>query len=147
MNPRTAATAAALLLAASTLVSCTAAEPEPTAPPAAADPAELCAAFADVQTVMFNALTAQREGRAQEHEFQGWIRLATRVLSRIDADEATSVGAAIAQAQGEAPPVPIGRNEEGVDPLSESWGEAAEAVRRACEAEGVEIAIEAFSGG
>ena len=147
MNPRTVATAAALLLAASTLASCTAPNPEPTAPPAAADAADLCAQFADVQTIMFNAHNAQREGRAQEQEFQGWVRLATRVLSRIDADEATSLGAAIAQAQGEAPPVPIGRNEDGVDPLSESWGEAAEAVRKACEAEGVEIAIEAFSGG
>ena len=147
MNPRTVAAAAALLLAASTLASCTVPEPEPTAPPAAADAAELCAQFADVQTIMFNALTAQREGRAQEQEFQGWMRLAARVLSRIDADEATSIGAAIAHAQREAPPVPIGRVEDGVDPLSESWGAATDAVRVACEAEGVELAIEGFSGG
>ena len=143
---RTAA-GAALLLAASILASCSTQSPEPTSSPDAADPAELCAQFADVETIMFNAGSALRDGRAQDQEFQGWMRLAARVLSRIDADEATSIGAAITAAQGAAPAVPIGVVNDGVDPLSEGWGAASDAVRTACEAEGVEFAIEGFTGG
>ena len=147
MNPRTAATAAALLLAASTLASCTAPEPEPTAPPAAADAAELCAQFGDVETIIGNAGSGLRDGRMQQQEYEGWLRVAARVLSRIPADPDTSIGAAIASAQEIAPAVPIGVIGEGFDALSTEWGAASLAVHDACEAEGVPVVGEGFTGG
>ena len=147
MTTRTAAVVAGLVLAASILASCTAPTPEPTAAPDAADPAELCAQFADVETIIFNAGAALRDGRATEQEHQGWLRLAARELSRIEADVATSLGAAIANAQEIARAIPLGRVAETFDPLSTEWGDAHTAVLLACEAEGVELVIEAFTGG
>ena len=146
MTTRPAAVAG-LLLAASILASCSAPTPEPTAPPAAADPAELCAQFGDVETIIFNAGAAFRDGRAAEQEHLGWLRLATRELSRIDADVSTTLGAAIANAQEVAPAMPIGVVAEPFDPLSTEWGDASMAVRQACNDEGIEFAIEGFTGG
>ena len=146
MTPRAAAVVG-LVLAASILASCTPPTPEPTAAPDAPDPVELCAQFADVETIIFNAGAALRDGRAAEQEHQGWLRLAARELSRIEADVATSLGAAIANAQEIAPVMPIGTVAEPFDPLSTEWGDAHTAVRVACEAEGVELAIEGFTGG
>jgi hypothetical protein len=147
MDPHHGAGAAALLLSAALLTSCSAPEPEPTAQPEAADPVELCAAFADVETIIINAGTGFRDARMQEQEYQGWLRIAARALSRIDADVATSLGAAIAAAQLAAPAVPIGTVGEAFDPLSTNWGAASIAVRDACLAEGIELVGEGFTGG
>ena len=147
MNRRPVAGVAALVLAASILVSCSAPEPEPTAPPDAADPAEACAQFGDVDTIISNAGSALRDGRMQDQEHQGWMRVAARVLSRIPADVSTSIGAAIANAQEVAPATPIGLVGEEWDPLSTEWGSASESVRAACEAEGTPVVGEAFTGG
>lgn len=135
-----------LLAAASILPSCTAPQPVPTPPPAA-DPAELCAQFGDVQTIVFNAGAAQRDGRMTQQEHDGWLRLAARVLSRIEADPSTDVGAAIAAAQAAAPAVPLGQADEPFDPLSSAWSGATAAVRDACAAAGAELVIEGFTGG
>ena len=142
-----AAAVAGLVLAASILASCTAPTPEPTAAPDAADPAELCAQWADVETIIFNAGSAFRDGRTQEQEYQGWLRIAARALSRIDADVTTAIGAAIANAQEVAPATPIGLIGEPFDALSAEWGEASVAVRDACEAEGFPPVGEGFTGG
>ena len=144
---RHASGAAALVLAASILVACTAPEPEPTAAPDAADPAEVCAQFGDVETIIINAGSALRDGRMDEREYQGWLRVATRVLSRIPADPSTSIGAAIANAQDVAPATPIGIIGDDFDALSGEWGAASLAVYEACEAEGVPVVGEGFSGG
>ncbi len=136
-----------LLLAASTLGSCSAPAPEPTSEPTAADPVELCAQFSDVETIIHNAGSAFRDGRAAEQEYQGWLRLAARVLSRIDADESTDLGAAIAAAQAAAPAVPIGIVGDAFDPLSPEWSTAEVAVRDACSAAGTEVVGEGFTGG
>ena len=147
MNPRTTATAAALLLAASTLASCTAPQPEPTAPPAASDAEEACAQFGDVETIIGNAGSSLRDGRMQQQEYEGWLRVAARVLSRFPADPENSIGAAIAAAQDAAPATPIGIVGEAFDPLSAEWGTASLAVHGACEAEGVPVVGEGFTGG
>jgi hypothetical protein len=129
------------------LASCSTPTPEPTATPEIADAAELCAQFGDVETIIFNAGAAFRDGRAAEQEYLGWLRLATRELSRIDANVATALGAAIANAQDVAPATPIGAVAEPFDALSTEWGDASLAVRQACTAEGIEFAIEGFTGG
>ena len=129
------------------LASCSTPTPEPTPTPDTADPVELCAQFGDVETIIFNAGAAFRDGRAAEQEYLGWLRLATRELSRIDADQATALGAAIANAQEVAPAMPIGAVAAPFDPLSAEWGDASMAVRQACNAEGVEFAVEGFTGG
>ena len=147
MNRRRAAGPAALVLAASILASCSAPTPEPTTPPDAADPAEVCTEWADIETIIINAGSAFRDERTEEQEYQGWLRLAARALSRIDADSSTSLGAAIAAAQAAAPAVPIGRVGDDFDPLSPEWTTASVAVRDACEAEGFPPVGEGFSGG
>ena len=148
MTMRTAAGVAALLLAASMLAACTPPpQPDPTASPDTADPTELCAQFGDVDTIILNAGSALRDGRVQEQEYRGWLRLAARALSRIPVDVSTSVGAAIANAQDVAPATPIGVVGEAWDPLSTEWGNASFAVRAACEAEGTPVVGEAFTGG
>ena len=147
MNPRIAATAAALLLAASTLASCTAPEPEPAASPAGTDAEDVCAQFGDVETIIGNAGSALRDGRMQQQEYDGWLRVAARVLSRIPADTDDAIGAAIVAAQDAAPATPIGIVGEGFDPLSAEWAAASLAVHGACEAEGVPVVGEGFTGG
>ena len=129
------------------LASCSSPAPEPTPSPDAADAAELCAQWADVETIIFNAGSAFRDGRTEEQEYQGWLRIATRALSRIDADVATTLGAAIANAQDVAPATPIGMTGDPFDPLAADWGDASLAVRAACEAEGFPPVGEGFTGG
>ena len=147
MTTRATVGVAGLVLVASILASCTAPTPEPTATPGVADPAELCARWADVETIILNAGSAFRDGRTQEQEYQGWLRIAARALSRIDADVTTSIGAAIANAQEVAPATPIGQVGEPFDALSAEWGEASVAVRDACEAAGFPPVGEGFTGG
>ena len=136
-----------LLLAAPLLVSCTTSAPEPTPPAITADPVEVCAQFSDVGTIIFNAGSGLRDGRMAEQEYQGWLRLAARVLSRIDADDTTDLGAAIAAAQAAAPAVPIGIVQDVLDPLSSEWTVAQDSVRAACSAAGAEVVGEGFTGG
>jgi hypothetical protein len=138
---------AGLALAASMLASCTTPAPEPTATADAPEAAELCAAWADVETIVINAGSAFRDGRTKEQEYQGWLRIATRALSRIEADESTTLGAAIANAQAVAPATPIGQVGDPFDPLSTDWGNASASVRDACEAEGYPPVGEGFTGG
>ena len=136
-----------LILGSALLAGCTPPTPDPTPSPVAADPVEQCAQWADVETIIFNAGSAFRDGRTQEQEYQGWLRLAARALSRIDAEVTTSLGAAIAAAQLAAPAVPIGLVGEPLDPLSPEWATASVAVRDACKAEGIEPVGEGFTGG
>jgi hypothetical protein len=147
MIPRTVTALAGSSLLILALAGCTAATPtpEPTPEPIAAE--ESCAQFDDVQTILVNAQGARRDERMEEQEYQGWLRLAARALSRIDVQPGTDVATALQHAQDAAPAVKLGAVASSGINESTAWFEAVDEVRLACEASGVELAVERFVGG
>ncbi|MGM1029714.1 MAG: hypothetical protein ACQEWM_07545 [Actinomycetota bacterium] len=125
-------------------------EPVATASSPAAGPersdASACEGFSDVLTITFNADVALREGRIEQQEHDGWYRVATRVLDRLDQDDSGAVADAVAALQDAAPPIASGASRTaGIG--SSPWNEAQTALAAACEAAGTELAVEGFTGG
>lgn len=166
--PRTAkfrTTLAALALAATALVGCTAtttpsaADPSPTPTPtptvsATPEPASAettaaqdkvtCAAFGDVQDIVGNAYVAFHEDRMGQQERSGWIALASRVLANVPSADDGPVAEALAALKEAVPPV------QGVDSSNIISDEAilvARDVFEACEAAGFELYLNGFTGG
>lgn len=123
--------------------------PTVTVTPAPVDPAvtaaESCAAFSDVLTILHNATVAQMDGRIGEREFDGWMRLATRVLDRVPISGEGAVSDAITALQQVAPPVRIGA-QDSTTIGSPEWYSAAE-LAAACEAAGAQLSAEGWVGG
>lgn len=147
MIPRNVTALAGLSLLAALLVGCTVTTPsiEITPEPVAAEVS--CGQFGDVQAIVVNAQKARADLRMQEQEYQGWLRLAARVLSRIDVQPDSDLAAALQHAQEAAPAVPLGAIVPSGINESKEWFDAVDEVRLGCEASGVELALEGFVGG
>ncbi|TDE89178.1 hypothetical protein EXU48_20845 [Occultella glacieicola] len=107
---------------------------------------DLCRAFGDVLTITENADLGLRDGRMEAQEQHGWYRLATRVLGRLPSSNTGAVSQAIADLQAVAPAVPSGASET-VEIGSAEWTDASGRLSTACEAAGVEVSLESFTGG
>ena len=107
---------------------------------------ETCHQFSDVRTIVDNAWVGVSEGRMERQEQEGWLRLATRVLDRIPSTGDGDVSDALAAAKDAAPAVPLGAY--GPPTIeSDEWADAANDLVDACNAAGVEFAVERFTGG
>ncbi len=103
-----------------------------------------CEAITDVSTIVFNATVALHSGRMTQQEYDGWLRLATRVLDRVPTTGEGAVSDAIASLKTIAPAVPeastgptnIGTAEWNAVPLAD-----------ACKAAGSDLQVQAFAGG
>lgn len=105
-----------------------------------------CEAFGDVSTIIANADIALAEGRMEVQERDGWYRLATRVLSRIPTSGSGAVHDAIEELKNAAPAIKLGAI---ADPgfRSIEWDQGKRSLTEACNIEGVDMALEAFTGG
>jgi hypothetical protein len=122
------------------------AEPSSNAGSAAVADEEMCLQFSDVTTIVDNAFVGVLEGRMEKLEQTGWHRLATRVLDRIPTSGSGEVSDALVAAKQAAPAVPLAAyGPPTID--TEEWGDAAEAVIRACSDAGYEFGREMFTGG
>lgn len=107
--------------------------------------AESCAAFGDVLTILHNAMVGLTEERMTQQEYDGWLRLATRVLDRVPTSGEGAVSDAIATLKAAAPPLSqgaVGSTEIG----TQEWYTAA-SLADACAAAGGQLAADAFTGG
>ncbi|WP_139327463.1 hypothetical protein [Microbacterium sp. RURRCA19A] len=103
-----------------------------------------CVALEDVFTIVQNAGMGLKSGSMGQHEYDGWLQLATRVLDRVPTRGDGNVSASIAALKKIAPPVS--------DPAGGSTGIAtrewnADAVGSACQAAGTPLAAQSFTGG
>lgn len=161
-SARTRVTAAALVaLSFVALAGCAAAEsdartPSSAAPPATAEAvvevepggvtdAQSCEAFDDVNVILHNAYVALRENRIGEREYQGWMRLATRVLDRVPTTGSGPVHDAVERLKAAAPPVPLGSM--GGTPIGTPEWSASAPLAQACEDAGEMLITEGFTGG
>lgn len=129
------------------LSGCAASGPAEENPPTSDRAVELCREFGDVLTIVNNADNALREQRMAELEHQGWQRLASRVLDRLDTEGAGAVGEAVSELQQIAVAVPFGGG-AGVEAFgSDEWYAGYQSLMGACEDAGTELASEGFVGG
>lgn len=106
---------------------------------------ESCEVFSDVSTILHNAMTGLRDGHMKQQEYDGWLRLATRVLDRIPTRGEGGVSDGIAALKAAAPAIPAGTT--GTPSIgTPEWYNAAP-LADACSAAGYQIASEAFTGG
>jgi hypothetical protein len=147
MNPRTVVALAGLPFLMFSLVGCSATNADVEVTPEPITAGVSCGQFGDVQTIVFNAQTARKDLRMEEQEYQGWLRLAARVLSRIDVQPDSDLAIAVQHAQDSAPAAPLGSIVPSGINESTVWFEAVDEVRIACEAGGAEFALEGFVGG
>lgn len=129
------------------LSGCTAAVPAEEPSPSADRAGELCREFGDVLTIVNNAGTALREERMAEQEHQGWQRLATRVLDRLDTEGAGEVGEVVGELQESVEAAPFGGGTGVPAFTSDAWWEGYQRLMDACEDAGTELASEGFTGG
>jgi len=106
---------------------------------------ESCEAFTDVSTIAQNALTGRQDQRMTQQEYDGWMRLATRVLDRIPTRGEGAVSDAIEALKEAAPAVPAGAY--GGASSGVLGSDAAAPLVEACAAAGYEMFTEAFTGG
>jgi hypothetical protein len=104
-----------------------------------------CEAFGDVLTIHQNAMVGLTEGRMTQHEYDGWMRLATRVLDRVPTRGEGAVSESIAALQEAAPAVRLGAMGSTTIGTSD-WYNAA-SLADACTAAGYQLAAEGFTGG
>ncbi|WP_342001472.1 hypothetical protein MRBLWH7_001869 [Microbacterium sp. LWH7-1.2] len=107
--------------------------------------AESCAAFGDVLTILHNAMVGLTEERMTQQEYDGWLRLATRVLDRVPTSGKGAVSDAIAALKEAAPPLPQGAMGSTTLGTPELYNGAS--LADACSAAGAELAAEGFTGG
>jgi hypothetical protein len=106
---------------------------------------ESCEAFSDISTILQNANAGFYEGRMSQQEFDGWMRLATRVLDRVPTSGVGPVSEAIDTLKELSPAIPAGT----IAPTtlgSSEWMQAAP-LAAACEDAGYTLAAEGFTGG
>ncbi|QEW03027.1 hypothetical protein [Microbacterium lushaniae] len=106
---------------------------------------ETCEAFTDVSTILQNAGAALHEGRMSQKEYDGWMRLATRVLDRVPTRGEGAVSDAVAALKAEYPPIPAGA--QGATSIGNPGPNTAPSPADACEAAGYQIFAEGFTGG
>lgn len=104
-----------------------------------------CEAFADVATILHNATADLRSGSISQQEYDGWMRLATRVLGRIPTTGQGAVSDAIATLQAGAPALPAGSR--AANPINTPEWNASTSVAQACQDAGGPVTVEAFTGG
>ncbi|WP_108251359.1 hypothetical protein [Planctomonas deserti] len=124
--------------------------PAPTPAPVSTAPivtdVETCEAFTDVSTILLNGTVALREGRMTQREFNGWMRLATRVLDRVPTRGEGAVSEAVAALKAAAPPIPSGS--DGATSIGDAeWNATATSPAAACDAAGYQLFAEGFTGG
>ena len=135
------ATTTVLLIAGCTAVP----EPLVTATPITAQ--ETCSQLGDVMTILHNARVSFAEGRSFRQEYDGAIRLASRVLARVPAEADSKLGDSVNALKAIAPDRLIGSASTSFDPDSAAWGAARLDVALACTTAGSEIAVEGWTGG
>lgn len=108
---------------------------------------EACDQFGDVLTLIYNQSIALREGRAGRQEMDGALRLAARILSRIEAEPGSRVSDALTELKRAAPAMASGAMLEPFDPDGEAWTDADTAMSAACIAAGSQLAVSAWTGG
>lgn len=117
----------------------------PTAEPSDADAAS-CVAFADVLTIITTAENGLQSGRMLQQEYDGWYRLATRVLDRVPTTGQGAVSDAVTALKGIAPPIPSGTMaSSGIN--TEEWYAAMAPLGEACTAAGGALTVESYIGG
>ncbi len=123
-----------------------AATPSPISTVSTVTDIETCEAFTDVSTILQNATVALHEGRMSQREFDGWMRLATRVLDRVPTRGEGAVSEAVVALKAAAPPIPSGTVSETSfgDP---EWNMTAASPADACGTAGYQLFAEGFTGG
>lgn len=107
---------------------------------------DTCEAFTDVSTILQNAMVALREGRMTQQEYDGWMRLATRVLDRVPTRGEGAVSDVVEVLKAAAPPVPSGT--DGATSIGDpEWMVTAPSPADACDAAGYQHFAEDFTGG
>ncbi|MBW9119063.1 hypothetical protein JNB63_03060 [Microbacterium trichothecenolyticum] len=120
------------------------ATPSTTAEPTVTD-AESCAAFGDVLTILQNAMVGVTEERMTQQEYNGWLRLATRVLDRVPTSGEGAVSDAITELKEAAPPIALGAM--GSTNLGTHEWYSSTSLADACAAAGTQLSAEGFTGG
>lgn len=104
-----------------------------------------CAAFADVPTILHNATVGLREERMAQQEYDGWLRIATRVLHSVPDSGEGAVSEALAALKEAVPRIPTGTiRPTNID--STEW-DSSTSVIAACEDAGYLVSAEGFVGG
>ncbi|ANG85125.1 hypothetical protein A8L33_06775 [Microbacterium aurantiacum] len=99
---------------------------------------------------MLTIITTAENGRVTERmppqEYNGWLRLATRVLDRVPLSGEGQVTEAIRTLQELAPPIPLGT--DGPSEIgSQEWWLATSPLYEACDAAGFPVSAESYIGG
>lgn len=106
---------------------------------------ESCEAFVDVLTILQNANAGLHDGRMGQQEYDGWMRLATRVLDRVPERGEGPVSDAIVALKQAAPAIPAGAMGS-TDLGTPKWANAAP-LADLCSAAGYDLFAEGFTGG
>ena len=114
-------------------------------PPSAVTDVDSCEAFGDVSTILQNAMSGLYDERMSQQEYDGWLRLATRVLDRVPTRGEGAVSDAIAALKEAAPAIPIGAI--GATSIGTSEWYVAAPLVEVCREAGSEIVTEGFTGG
>lgn len=132
-------------------VSATASNASPSASASAASAssvadAETCEAYGDVLTIITTAENGRLTERMPPQEYNGWLRLATRILDRVPVSGEGQVTEAIRTLQEIAPPVPLGT--DGPSQIgTEEWWLANGPLYEACDAAGTAVSADSYIGG
>lgn len=127
--------------------------PTPTATPTAtsstagtmaADDEATCSGFADIQTILLNADTALHQDRMGQKERNAWYSLASRFLGDIPSADEGPVAEALATLKQDFPAV---QDLNPTDIGSEEWYVPAAVLFDACDAAGLTVITNAFTGG
>lgn len=121
------------------------ATPSPTTRDATVTDEESCEVFTDVSTILQNATAGLHDERMTQQEYDGWLRLATRVLDRVPTRGEGAVSDAIDALKEAAPAVPAGTY--GAASIGTPEWYAAAPLAKACSAAGYQIFAEGFTGG
>lgn len=103
-----------------------------------------CAALGDVLTIVQNAGMGLKSGRMDQDEYDGWLRLATRVLDRVPVRGDGQVSTDIDALKTIAPAVSISSN-AATGIATRKWDVAP--VDAACQEAGAPLQVQSFTGG
>ena len=127
------------------LAGCTA-PPVPAPAPVPIPAAITCDTMTDVLTILYNADVSLREGRSSQQEHNGAMILASRVLSRTQAEPGSDLAETVARLQA-AVPVTQTQATGTFDRDSAEWVGGLKDVTEACSAAGAEVGVHAWTGG
>ena len=118
--------------------------PQPVGTPVAGE--QTCTELSDVGTLIANWQFAQSEERLVGNEYEGGMRLASRLLHRVPVEPGTPLADAVLAAQAVTPTGPPGSMFAALDPTSSEWQEAWRGVIDACNvALGADDPLEGFA--